>query len=891
MSETGNFRLQGNSSYFLSPELVAKISQKDDKNTLAENSSVKINAEKIISDKDTLNKQSVLSVSSINDEFVREKQNDGLIGKFYNFLKNKTGLGLGSDKVFKTIQRYENGEISKDEVDLKINKYKISRENAVQTSGDMIAGAATLGIFFGLGNKLRFLGACFQINENHGKNIKKFAKIRKGIEKLTKASNGKMALYMIPLLAITGGLTKYIFGKAERITSKEFVADKNLPKDERKKQKKELNRAKRLASWRNFWTGAVNGMLAPVTAIAGGIAGVPIYLASTFGLRYVTNRQDKEEKSFKNFVQSLKDNAVLNTVSAVAIGAVAFKKANFSKIYTKNLSSAVDKIKAKALHPLEGLSDRTAMADIQNKLFGSDSIKSIIESNESLDKKARALIEENIFAAKFLQIYEGKMGQKGIAAGGEELAKILKENCPASRTLEQAQAEINRLWGNSDYTVQKLVGVGTVAESYIAKDKSGREVCIKIMKAGINAEKIARDKEKIVQLLTGGKKLEQCSDEVKYLVRNLEDLAAGITRETDLKLEMDAARKIAEFSKAADVVKPIGAKEGIYVMEKAPGISVKTLQDYILAKIHLSDLQKAKADGVRIVSNLDKREIGIDEAIEIVQTRIKELKGRSPDFADFELSSGQIKDLLYKYMDVVNEQYNALSRGGKTIHGDLHTGNVFINLDALKSGKGKLFTLIDTGNFIEMTSKQTAQALRLETFLSRGNVKELAQIVLDGAILPSGMTKEAAEQLVLEDLKKIFFAPDILCKCSNNSDFTELSERILRKYNIIPNNAQLNFAKARTSAETSMKALINAFFDNKYATRSVGVSDVANCVVDGTGMITTYIRKKASQRTKNMLVGGFKDFWNYMFNKNNQPLNSEELLIYKLKQYNMDNAL
>lgn len=43
---------------------------------------------------------------------------------------------------------------------------------------------------------------------------------------------------------------------------------------------------------------------------------------------------------------------------------------------------------------------------------------------------------------------------------------------------------------------------------------------------------------------------------------------------------MNAAKELKKYSKVADVVVPMEAKPGIYVMEKAPGISVKTLVDY-----------------------------------------------------------------------------------------------------------------------------------------------------------------------------------------------------------------------------------------------------------------------------------------------------------------------
>lgn len=98
-----------------------------------------------------------------------------------------------------------------------------------------------------------------------------------------------------------------------------------------------------------------------------------------------------------------------------------------------------------------------------------------------MDEIINSLSDENIFAVKFLQIKN-----KGLLSGEynkyEKISEALRENCPPTRTIEEAQEHINKLWGSSEYTISKLLGVGTVAETYLAKDKSGKEVCIKVLK-------------------------------------------------------------------------------------------------------------------------------------------------------------------------------------------------------------------------------------------------------------------------------------------------------------------------------------------------------------------------------------------------------------------------
>ena len=131
-----------------------------------------------------------IPASEIRDEFVKEKKNNGLVGKFYNFLKNKSGFGLGSKKVEAEIDKFEKGEITEEQAREKISQYKVSRENAVQQTGDLAAAAASVSAFYLLNNQAKKLKARFEIgavpeflridesiqeakNSRHAKSIKK----------------------------------------------------------------------------------------------------------------------------------------------------------------------------------------------------------------------------------------------------------------------------------------------------------------------------------------------------------------------------------------------------------------------------------------------------------------------------------------------------------------------------------------------------------------------------------------------------------------------------------------------------------------------------------------------------------------------------------------------
>ena len=169
-----------------------------------------------------------IQTSSERDEFVKIKKNNGLVGKFYNFLKNKTNFGSGTKAVEKEIDKFEKGEIKEEKVREKISQYIISQENAVQSTGDIATGAVTISSYFLANNYIKKLRAQLELDALPEiiKDIKKYPESKRykryiQAENIIK-SKSKTMLVMLPILAVAGGITKLIYGKAERIGSKEF---------------------------------------------------------------------------------------------------------------------------------------------------------------------------------------------------------------------------------------------------------------------------------------------------------------------------------------------------------------------------------------------------------------------------------------------------------------------------------------------------------------------------------------------------------------------------------------------------------------------------------------------------------------------------------------------
>jgi hypothetical protein len=113
---------------------------------------------------------------------------------------------------------------------------------------------------------------------------------------------------------------------------------------------------------------------------------------------------------------------------------------------------------------------KTSYEQLEEILFGNKKIDKIMNDRSlSTPEKIQLLTEENLFAVKFKQIN----------SNSDELARALKTDCPPTRTLDEAQSLIDKAFG-AKYKVEKCVGVGTVAETYLVKE-GDKEFCIKML--------------------------------------------------------------------------------------------------------------------------------------------------------------------------------------------------------------------------------------------------------------------------------------------------------------------------------------------------------------------------------------------------------------------------
>ena len=874
--------------------------------------------------------EQVQTEKTLMDSFTHEHKKNGLVERAYNGVKNLTGLGTGSKKVKAVIAKAENGEISEEEAQKTIDKYRLSQQTSAQILGDGASIATGAFAFFKLRQALKFKNAEVLLNEKHYQSminmITDVAGKKNNVSKITQKildigkSNTKMMAVTALGAALVAGLTKNIVSKVNRIGSKEFKVDKKdfngakTAEDKKayKAAKKAARKAKRRANLRNFTSGAINGITMPLTMIGGGYAGVPLYLAGNTLNRYFVGTKTDDKKSMSGYIENLKNDAILHAGLAIGAAIPLVKSAQFQKVFDANIKKATDKLLKADIQP-NGFEGRTAYNELEEIIFKDEKIKSIIDN--TVDKDGRInlltvedqiknLTDENILAVKMKQISSSR----------DALTEALEERCPATRCFKnadgtwdfsKAQQYLDDKLGKG-YEVKKCLGVGTIAETYLVKDKNGKDVCVKLVKEGISAEKIEADAQKFIKIIEN--MTEKSDAEKKYLINNIKDLAAGVKKEVDFQNEFDAAKELVKHCKTANVVKPIEVKNGVYIMEKAEGISLSSLiklnskqreLDWLQKRIkdlQAGKLEKWDEDFIR-ERNIDRQKF-INDRLENTNNWIKEIQNdisliqsRTPQYGDINLDDKDAKKMFKEYMKVITEQFYKVDKNGKVLHADIHPGNIFIDINALRSGKGNVFTLIDTGNTIKLSQQQGLASLKLTTFLERGSAKDIADYMLDGADFSACKLSEAeVKEKIVKELENCFFGENVSLPQMTNDKMQTIVSNIMRKYDVMPGNTQLNLQKARTSSDKSLIKMLQMWFENKGSKIEQKESNLGKAaegmsfIKDYVNLINTYRKMQKNQEKLNLLQLSPAERIKYNKNPNLLKKNDEKYFIYKLKQ-------
>lgn len=902
----------------------------------------------------------------ISTKLEKAKKQNGLIEKAADFIKCKTGLGLSSKKIQEKIDSgIDEKEISKD-----IKNYRRQQENTAQSVADIFSSLGAMSLFFGLKQKAQLLiGQYYKVDEDKLKGILSNKKLEKyvseDIKYINKFSNvldKKITVVGIAALSamFLGGFIKSTLLKANRIGTKQYKPEitDDMNKDEIKEAKKLAGKEKRNANRRNYITGAINGLTTPIITLGGGLGSVLYVAGNSLSRYFIGTREDKGDKDFNSYIENLKNSKIINSVCALAICIPAFIKGKGDKIFENNLNKAIEKLK-KANLEVEEI--QSSYEKLESTLFEDEKIASIMnDSTLGVSEKIKRLEEENIFALKFKQIN----------SNSDELSKALKTDCPSTRTLDEAQTFIDGAFGGGEYKIKKQVGVGTIAESYLVEDRAGKSAVVKILKKGINLEKIQQDEQKFIEMIQNNPKYS--AEQKEFLIKNLRNISQGVQNEVDFHNEMEAAKRLAKSTTKARVVVPIKVSDNgsAYVMEKAEGTSLQDyltyvrnweykgmsqdelsnrlsefdskiaeytqmLKQYESAKKRLAEIQEglpdmdyyncrrylddeATKEYRKLLDSMESVEMWYDyyfdekyeshsfKGIDAVKLSLKKAVDGKKDLEKYialaqesfdDITVDQAQTLLEKYQEVLIEQFSKVEPGGKTIHGDIHPGNIFIDFKALKEGKKDFFTLIDTGNVVEQDPKTALRFLNLTKYIKDADYERIADFVLEGAKLPEGKDIKWAKEEIIKGLKGAFFDDKTYLGPITNDNVLKITDGIMEKLQIIPSDTQGNLLKSKKSSENSLKEFQETFGKalgkmlEGLIDKPDGESLSAKDMVSGGMQVAKrlakveaeYKTKKSLREFKNLLKMPLSERAKIKRSGSAPKKNSEDYLTYKIK--------
>ena len=666
------------------------------------------------------------------DENAIINRRQGISAKGYDKIKSLTNLGRSQKSIQNKINDLKQGKTDYATVDKYIKDYKYTQRDASEITLDILTGAASFGIY-SASRKITTLVSPFLNGKIKGI-------VLKGSKPLG-----------IAAAVFTGMILKPILRFIDRI---------HLNHKEKQDNK---------TFWKDVLTGGLDGAMAPIATIKKALIGVPIILGENTIQRYLFVKRD-DKKSTKDFINKQKDNLILKLAGGSLLAYKAHKLTKSLNSWDKAINKALENIKdIKPFEKAQNASELFELSQQAQYLINPKLISDILGNEKSIEEKMRLIEETNIFLPKFLQtIPENVLGMlKGFEpeimgikiTNLEDLSTIItrfKSNCPQSRTVKEAQEFISKTYGNK-YTIIKdeALGVGTVAETFLAKDNTtGKEVVLKFLKKGMSKEKIEKDRQTFINLLTENNKDD--SKKLDYLKRKINSLYDAWLQEVDLNKEMEATKILGQNAKHYNAIKAIEVKDNIYVMEKAPGIQ-------------------------------------FNEFIDAMEKQNKKL------------SEKEFFKILTNYIQVFFEQLLSVpKKGTKVMHADPHPGNIFIDT----SNSEKPFTFIDTGNVLRYEPKEAIENVLNHIDYLIGNTKGIAKALLRDASLPNGMNKEQAQKIVEEGLKtRIYNGHSSFLNGNLFKDVNNVGLEIMQEHNIIPNQNNTNLLKAEITYFSNLTCL------------------------------------------------------------------------------------
>lgn len=361
-----------------------------------------------------------------------------------------------------------------------------------------------------------------------------------------------------------------------------------------------------------------------------------------------------------------------------------------------------------------------------------------------------------------------ELEKKGMDVNGfkdlQGILRKIKSKCSTSRTVEEAQNLLNVEYGGQ-YTIVKPCGVGSVAETYVAKDNnSGEEVIIKIVKDYFLCEdKISKDKGKILSKINERAKTDWSwftskqtifsPERKKYDINQINNMFKVWGGEINLSQEAQAALDISSQASTFNAVDVISAKRNIFIMKKAQGIPLDS-EDFV---------------------KIWKKE---------------------------NLTESDFKNWVEYYVRVYCEQLFSIPKAGKkVVQSDPHCGNIFGDPSRVRDipNGAKALTIIDYGNTTQVEQAQAIKNLFNHLDYLVGNAESIAEAMLEGANLGKQNKSEVIKELA-KALDEAMYNPDTRIDVDNPvkifSTVNSFCLDFMQKKNIIPNASHINQMKA-----------------------------------------------------------------------------------------------
>ena len=627
----------------------------------------------------------------------KAKGSQGFIARGFNKLKGWTGLGLSSKKLDAELAAFMNDQVPFEKVCQDINKFKYNQKEATDILVDTVGAAVSFTLSHAGTNFGNAASCLFK----------------------TKKLSGAMPI-----------LTGTIFGSSFKSITK-WIDSFGIEKSQRKEN-------------RHFFRDMLTGGIAGASGALPGVVGTqPIPMIGSFmggmalnsGVRYLA--LDKEDKSFGDFCRQKLENPGVKLFATAALGTLA--ACNY-----KNLSEW-DKVKQKCQGEIKDAKPFTA-ENLETNFEALAGKKGLDVFNTSKENSLGYILNQcktnnndaittlttieqtNMLFPKYLQTLPNNFAD---TPQGADICKtfpilpkvieLVKSECTGARNQKAAQKHIDELFGENTYTIikpkdkdgkeieAKPLGVGSVAETWLVKDKADKEYVVKMVKPRISKETIEKQKATMLEMLSTENPVEK-----ETQTKALEQLYETWEKELDLKAESEAATLLSKNVKEAKVVKPIEtSKDGsAYVMEKAPG----------------------QLFGDFLTFNSLQQDLGM---------------------IDFKTNHIFVNSAITGYINLFLEQiFGVPKKGDKVIHADPHPGNIFVNMK--KDGKAE-FTFIDTGNVIRMSTKESVQNMihHLNYFI--GNTEAIAANLLKNAKYPDCMDETKAHSELKKYLDNEFY--------------------------------------------------------------------------------------------------------------------------------------